>query len=97
LGLWQNHERGHFDLTGICARRLRKHLLKLSESCENISLDIELNLALDWYDSISKMYDRETQFGTNRVDQNIWSKKISDDLLELDNYADQIVVCLCNR
>ncbi len=92
-----NHERGHFNLTEICARRLRKHLLKLSESCEKISLDIELELALDWYDSANEKYDQQTVYGINEINQNVWDNNIRNDLLEMNAYSDLIVMCSCNK
>ncbi len=89
------HERGHFDLTEICARKLRRRLLELTELCKEVSLDAELDLALDCYDSISDEYDQQTFYGTNSTSQNIWSQKIANELLELNAYSDT-VICSCN-
>lgn len=92
-----DHERGHFDLTEVCARRLRKRLLRLSELGQSISLSRELDLALNWYDSISDKYDHQTRYGTDFPKQVHWGKEIAKSLSELSEFSDQAVICLYSR
>jgi uncharacterized protein involved in tolerance to divalent cations len=90
-----NHERGHFDLMELTARKLRMELLRLSDSCESFSLDEELDKAFVWNDSINYQYERMTVFGTNEDEQSAWRERIKKDLLDLNSYTEKTMICSC--
>lgn len=91
-----NHERGHFDLMEVHARKLRKRLFELARSCKTSSIDEELNLVLDQYDTVNDQYDEQTMFGTNIMNQDLWDEKIKNELLELEEYSSgRCKICLC--
>lgn len=90
-----NHERGHFDLLELSARKLRKCLIELTATCEPFSVADRVNLTFSKYDSISAEYDRQTQFGTLSTVQNTWNERVKKKLAALEDYADDTVICLC--
>ncbi|WKN31858.1 hypothetical protein PZB74_00600 [Porifericola rhodea] len=81
------HEKLHFDIAELCARKLRKALLHLKESQAN---SLENYLALrDSIFTVSNeyhdLYDQETLYGLNLVRQSSWKSYIK---LELNRYKD---------
>lgn len=81
------HERGHFDISEIYARKIRKFLktnLLLATPDNSIRQGIE---ALEKQKNIyQKLYDKETNFSLNYEKQLEWQNKIKRQLKELDNY-----------
>lgn len=91
-----NHERRHFDLLEIQTRKLRKRLLSLTADCnEGVVINDELQPILVQFNSINSLYDQQTVFGTNIMNQSLWDEKIRQELLELGEYTDDTVICLC--
>lgn len=87
-----NHEQRHFDLHEIYARRLRKAVsnLTIPENPSEIrwSLDKQrLNLRNDFI-NLSAKYDKETEHGLIKHQQDIWDNYIDSlllDLIEFEN------------
>lgn len=81
------HEQGHFDITEIYARKLRKHYLELNkQKVTDISKYSQV------YEDINKEmdivhfnYDKEVNFIPENLE--IWYKKIARELKELEKYA----------
>ena len=80
------HEQGHFDITEIYARKLRRIYSELNkQKVADINIYAEtyedINKELD---IVNKQYDKEVNFiPENRA---IWYKKIADELEELKDY-----------
>lgn len=86
-----NHERKHFDLGEVYARKLRKALLEFSYNRKTIDKDIQ-NL----YDKIfaecqsaQKQYDKETNHSKIQAKQEKWDAKIISSLKKLEAYSKQ--------
>lgn len=89
------HEQGHFNLSEIHMRKLRKTF------CEYESHDLQATVDF-YYLEYSKMeennrqsqdlYDKETNFSKNEVEQKKWSTKIENMLKETSNWADTKVI-----
>ncbi len=84
-----NHEQGHFDITEIYARKLRKKLNNKRFKRNTFSQEID-----DIYNTVYKeaveyqnLYDRETDHHKNREKQKEWDIKIAKELQELDKYS----------
>lgn len=93
------HEQGHFDITEIGARKIRKIIsnatLKDSKSALKFIKDTyyeQWSLKLELDDD----YDRETNTGSNKAKQKEWSEKIAKMLKELDDYSSTKVVVKLN-
>jgi predicted secreted Zn-dependent protease len=88
-----SHEQGHFDLTEIYARLIRKELTSKKNRKKSISHEIDriydkynnaLNLEQD-------LYDLETDHHKNRTEQLKWDKKIKQRLLKLNKFEDTTI------
>jgi hypothetical protein len=86
------HEQGHFDLTELYARKMRKAIRDAKIGCEDdrtAEADgkrIFAQLDRDWEKS-EKQYDAETMDGTDLVRQAEASAKIAKELAGLGSYA----------
>ena len=87
-----NHERRHFDLTELFARRLRKQFTGLMDPCKDPPLarrvvdGAVIDMYRDWGEA-QKQYDADTGGGTEAVRQKAWDRKIEqalDGLRELE-------------
>lgn len=83
------HERGHFDISEIYARKMRKQfaeskfkLKTLDNDVQNIfkKYDKELSLRQD-------KYDLETKHSIDRKRQGEWTKQIQSELKELEPFS----------
>jgi hypothetical protein len=82
------HERLHFDITELFARKLRKELAAISD-CRVLAKKAEA-MHSQMFDASSKYqdrYDRETQHGTRPEEQTEWQQRIEKELAELAQYA----------
>jgi len=82
------HEQGHFDIAEIFARKLDKAFAEYKPS-DNIKKDLN-KLYLDimhQYQERQTQYDQETNNSINKPEQEKWLKKISDELKDLQDYA----------
>jgi hypothetical protein len=88
-----HHEKLHFDIAEIYARRLRSAFADISRPCEDLQdtrsridsiLQVnELALAQE-----QQKFDRETRHGTNAVKQLQWENNIKLRLEKLSQYID---------
>jgi hypothetical protein len=81
------HERLHFDLTELWARKIRAVLKALPAACRASGNAHALDAAVEqmehkWLEE-QKQYDKETANGINAVKQQAWSKKVAQALREL--------------
>ena len=86
------HEQGHFDITELYARKLRKDIQEAERSPKHSKHTRE------WFSSVyvhtagklrqcQRRYDRQTKHSKNREMQRQWNKKIAKELAELKEYA----------
>ena len=88
-----SHERGHFDLAEIEIRKLRKKLLEMHLNRQNAESMIKqaATETLAAEQAISDLYDKETNFSTNKEKQKEWEQKIKKQLQELSAYANTVI------
>jgi hypothetical protein len=86
------HEQGHFDLTELYARKMRKAIREARIGCEDdrraeaAGKKIFDELDREW-EKEQKKYDAETADGTDLVKQNEVSERIGKQLAELSRYG----------
>ncbi len=88
------HERGHFNICEIYARKLRQRILKKDFlKVKNIKKEISemYNKIMDELKAEQDKYDKQTEHSMNMAQQKKWEDKIQADLKELDEYSDTIV------
>lgn len=84
------HERRHFDLSEVYARKIRK---AIKEKKYNMNkLDTELNSIFEKFNAElarkQAQYDSETKHSINKIKQEEWSARIETELTELNAYKD---------
>lgn len=90
------HEREHFNLLELHARKFRKKIVNLlNDNCE-VDLLEEITTSLNEYIEESSKYDIETIHGTNVLKQIEWFKMIRNGLSELEEYSDNVLLCSCH-
>ena len=78
-----NHERRHFDLAEIQARKIREYLQAFDgKGMNDYHCYIELGRGSVFNDSLNRQYDVETNHSINKFQQGVWDRKI-DSLLEI--------------
>lgn len=85
-----NHERRHFDLAELFARKLRKKIasfdfLKVRNVQDKINK--AYNQVVEELLREQEKYDRETENGINMARQNLWNEKIAVELAALIEFA----------
>ena len=85
-----SHEQGHFDIAEIFTRKLVKALRDYSFNINNYRNDLRklYTDAMNQKERFQQQYDRETDYSRVKEKQDEWLKKIRDELLALDDYAD---------
>ena len=85
------HEQGHFDITELYVRKMRKAIRDAHVGCED---DVKAEVAgkeilrlldREW-EKAEKQYDAETKDGSDIVRQNAASEKIASELKALELY-----------
>ncbi len=83
------HEQGHFDITEIFARKLRKRLREfipkrgsIGQQLKQLYDDVERDRA-----ATENLYDTETKHSADAERQAYWLGKIRDQLKELEEYG----------
>lgn len=82
------HEQGHFNLTEIYTRLIRKSILSTSFNRKNIEKRIA-KMEDEFRMKCRKeqdLYDEETELSKNKLKQEEWSKSILKRLAELSDY-----------
>lgn len=82
------HEQGHFNISELFARKLRKAITEYSVNTASINKDFEIMFNKVWdekkaYDSL---YDTETDHARIFKKQIKWNKKIADELKSLNAF-----------
>lgn len=84
------HEQGHFDITEVYARRLRKRLEEFVPKRGSLGHQLEL-----LYDEVEaareaeeRLYDQQTGHGSDAVRQAEWEVRILKELRELDEFGE---------
>lgn len=82
------HERGHFDIAELFARRLRKELSELKFNLKTIDADLKkIHSQLETErKQMNITYDKETDFSMNGVMQKIWNDRIMKEINLLNKY-----------
>lgn len=88
-----NHEQKHFDISEIHARKLRK---EFSETKWNIkSASKTFNKLLKKYsaeeNAMQEKYDKESKHSINKDIQEVWNKKIKEELNRLEKHSESII------
>ncbi len=84
------HERGHFDISEIYARKMRKQFVEskfnlktLNNNVQNVFKKYDRELSLR-----QSKYDLETKHSIDRKMQGVWTKQIQKELMELEAFGD---------
>ena len=87
------HEKRHFDICEIFARKLRQAIIMnhFSKSRFSTSMETLFNKITQEYQLEQEKYDRETQHSLDPVQQQRWSKMIDAELSTLSAYANPTV------
>lgn len=82
------HEQGHFDISEIYARKIRKTLRELLEkdNVEESILSQTVNALLSELETYQQMYDEETHHGFILEKQKIWEVTIRKELEQLQGF-----------
>jgi predicted secreted Zn-dependent protease len=83
------HEQGHFDITEIYARKLRRHFERNPQLCAKgqAAVDAEAKKIFAEWDATQDQYDLETNHSKNIPVQREWETRIQHDLKELELWA----------
>jgi hypothetical protein len=83
------HEQGHFDITEIFARKLRKRLQEFVPRRGDLphQLNLLYNETENERDAMEQLYDRETNHSVDAVRQARWNLRIRNELKELGEFA----------
>lgn len=93
-----NHEKRHFDICEIYARKFRKLILQTNWNRNNFSKkigDMFEDLATE-YRTMEDRYDRETDHSMDDKQQQLWNKKIDNELASLAAYAEDVITVTLN-
>jgi hypothetical protein len=93
------HEQGHFDITEIFARKLRKEFKETSFTSRNFNSTFSKLYSKTWndYRAMEKQYDKETDHSRKYEKQEEWFVKISTELKMLEEFADPAVYISFNH
>lgn len=82
------HEQGHFDISEIYARKIRKKLKELLEKdiVEETILSQAVNALLSELETYQQRYDEETHHGFVLEKQKIWEGNIRKELEQLQKF-----------
>ena len=90
------HEQGHFDLTEIFSRILRKRIENEEYYNEEFDINQLYEEIMESLDSAQHEYEVATVHGSVDNTQEKWSKLIKEELESLDDYRDDRKDCPCN-
>jgi len=94
------HERGHFDIGEIYARKLRKVLSETHFTNDEL-LNGKSDVIADSINKLlmveQKLYDEETEHGSNKEKQKEWKNRIAKELLEWEAYRKETVTVFLKR
>jgi hypothetical protein len=89
-----NHERRHFDITEIYARKMRQELAKYQVSAKEFvdrklmeKVEEVFNALYDEMEDLQKKYDRESNHSIDQSAQADWDKWVKEELNRLRAFA----------
>jgi hypothetical protein len=83
------HEQGHFDISEIYGRKMRKMLSELENACDLSTDEFKTQTGLvhkEWGD-YQKQYDAETNHGIDHGMQDKWEASLVQQLTQLQSFA----------
>lgn len=85
-----SHEQLHFDITELCARRMRKAFSEQADPCRMGHGQIMriANLHFDQWKKLQQQYDIETRHSVHREKQAEWEAQIATELTVLSAWAE---------
>jgi Predicted secreted Zn-dependent protease len=81
------HEQGHFDISELYARKLRKFLQNFNPKQSAQVLESGINLLTLEADAFQEKYDEETEHGKLKAKQAEWNNLINEELEQLNEYV----------
>ncbi|MTI31552.1 DUF922 domain-containing protein, partial [Xanthovirga aplysinae] len=83
------HEQLHFDITELYARILRKRLEQGEYTPSNYKRKCKgiFQQVMKEWKKMQDQYDKETNHGSKKIDQEKWMKKVKQEMLEKQKYA----------
>jgi predicted secreted Zn-dependent protease len=83
------HEQGHFDIAEVYARRLHKAMKEYRFNAKTVSQDVNgiYENMMNLHRQAQTLYDKETDYSRNKVTQEDWLKKITQQLADLKSFA----------
>ncbi len=87
------HEQGHFDLTEVFARKLKKRILAIRTNKRKFIKDIQELYESTWNDlqKQNKAYDKATDFSNVEFAQRTWQNYIKESLVLYLPYQQQTI------
>ncbi len=88
-----NHEKRHFDICEIYARKLRRLILHSRFDIRHFNQDLSTafrNLVAE-YKTTQARYDRETRHSIDRAEQAKWNRRIDSELEALSGYKENVL------
>jgi hypothetical protein len=84
------HEQLHFDITELCARRMRKAFSEQPDPCRlgNAQIMKIANQHFDYWKKLQQQYDIETRHSILREKQAEWEGKVAAELTVLSAWAE---------
>ena len=88
-----NHEKRHFDICEIYARKFRQLLAQSNWTNRNFDANLRASFKklVAEYRSVQAKYDRETEHSIDVAQQENWNERIDRELAELAAYSETIV------
>jgi hypothetical protein len=87
------HERLHFDITELFARKLRQRIIQKDFTKVTTDIGEEIKKMYDQINSEwakeNELYDKEVSSGQNVVKQKEWEQKIASQLAALEQYSNK--------
>jgi hypothetical protein len=83
------HEQGHFDISELFARKLRKAFAEYKFNYTTVKIDIDQLFKLNNQERVKmdSLYDKETNLSRNGKQQLLWNQKIKAELGKVEKYA----------
>lgn len=93
-----NHEQGHFDITELYARRMRKEIQEFEVSSANMSeLEKIIKKIMNAEGEYQASYDSITKHGVTAIKQMEMDSLIASELMGLENYKETTMVKKINH
>jgi len=84
------HEQVHFDLSEVYARRLRKNLVEMNLTLNNLTTgaDVVFKAVSKEYLERQELYEAETRYGLDKEVQHMWTKEVVNEIEELSSWTE---------